>query len=68
MGAPFEYGARLADLSRRQQEIEDELDLTKNQASAQLGSEAQARAEIDSNSERSPEDAAPDGLSPTTGV
>jgi hypothetical protein len=66
VGARFEYAARLADLSRRQQEIEDDLDLTKNQASAQLGSEAQVRAEIDSNSERSPEDAAPDGLGPTT--
>src|SRR5262249_13095975 len=37
--APFEYAARLAELSKRQQEIEDELDLTKNQASAQLDSE-----------------------------
>ena len=37
--APFEYAVRLAELVRRQQEIEDELDLTKNQASAQLDSE-----------------------------
>jgi hypothetical protein len=33
---PFEYEEKLANLSRRQGEIEDELDLTKNQASAQL--------------------------------
>ena len=33
---PFEYEEKLAALSRRQDEIEDELDLTKNQASAQL--------------------------------
>ena len=36
---PFEYAERLASLERRQQEIEEELDLTKNQASAQLGPE-----------------------------
>ncbi len=36
---PFEYAERLAELVQRQQEIEDELDLTKNQASAQLGTE-----------------------------
>ena len=35
--APFEYSGRLAELVQRQKEIEDELDLTKNQASAQLG-------------------------------
>jgi hypothetical protein len=33
---PFEYAELLATLVRRQQEIEDELDLTKNRASAQL--------------------------------
>ena len=33
---PFEYEERLASLSRRLVEIEDALDLTKNQASAQL--------------------------------
>jgi len=33
---PFEYEARLAELSRRQDEIENELDLTKGQAAAQL--------------------------------
>jgi N12 class adenine-specific DNA methylase len=37
--SPFEYAERLAELVRRQQEIEDELDLTKNQASAQLDAE-----------------------------
>ena len=38
--APFEYAERLAELVQRQQEIEDELDLTKNQASAQLDAES----------------------------
>jgi chromosome segregation ATPase len=37
VNAPFEYGARLAELVQRQQQIEDEIDLTKSQASAQLG-------------------------------
>jgi len=35
-GQPFEYEKRLASLSRRQDEIEDALDLTKGQAAAQL--------------------------------
>jgi N12 class adenine-specific DNA methylase len=34
--APFEYAGRLAELVQRQQQIEDELDLTKNQAPGQL--------------------------------
>ncbi len=38
-GASFEYAERLASLVRRQQEIEDELDLTKNQAPSQLDTE-----------------------------
>lgn len=38
---PFEYEKRLASLSRRLAEIEDALDLTKNQASAQLDTEAE---------------------------
>jgi len=37
MDAPFEYAERLSALASRQQEIEDELDLTKNQCSARLG-------------------------------
>ena len=37
---PFEYAERLAELAQRQQQIEDELDLTKNQASAQLGADS----------------------------
>ena len=36
---PFEYAARLAELVQRQQEIEDELDLTKNHAPAELGTD-----------------------------
>jgi hypothetical protein len=39
VNAPFEYAERLASLVQRQQEIEEELDLTKNQASAQLGAD-----------------------------
>ena len=34
--APFEYAERLASLIQRQRQIEDELDLTKNQASSRL--------------------------------
>jgi hypothetical protein len=44
VNAPFEYGERLAELVQRQQQIEDELDLTKNQASAQLGTESAREA------------------------
>jgi hypothetical protein len=36
VGAPFEYAERLACLARRQQEIEDELDLTKGQTPSWL--------------------------------
>ena len=39
MDAPFEYADRLASLVQRQREIEDALDLTKNQAPQQLGDE-----------------------------
>jgi predicted XRE-type DNA-binding protein len=35
---PYEYEARLASLSLRQQEIADALDLTKSQASSRVGS------------------------------
>jgi hypothetical protein len=50
--APFEYADRLASLARRQQEIEDELDLTKGQASSQLDadpSESPSDPEDDAN-------------------
>jgi hypothetical protein len=40
VNAPFEYAERLAELVQRQQAIEDELDLTKNQAAAQLEADA----------------------------
>jgi uncharacterized membrane protein YccC len=47
--APFEYAARLAFLARRQQEIENELDLTKNQAPSVLDAKPEeALAEGDS--------------------
>jgi N12 class adenine-specific DNA methylase len=53
VSTPFEYAERLADLVQRQQAIEDELDLTKNQASAQLGTGAAGEtptAETDADS------------------
>jgi hypothetical protein len=37
--APFEYAEKLASLVQRQQEIEDALDLTKNQVSSQLNAD-----------------------------
>ena len=42
----FEYEERLATLTRRQQEIEDELDLTKSQASSTLEAEAEEDASV----------------------
>lgn len=42
VGAPFEYVARLTELTRRQQEIENELDLNKSQAPGRLESQAEA--------------------------
>jgi hypothetical protein len=39
VGAPFEHEERYHDLSKRQQEIEDRLDLTKNQAPSTSDSE-----------------------------
>jgi hypothetical protein len=38
VGAPFEREARYQELSRRQNEIEEQLDLTKNQAPSQAES------------------------------
>ena len=46
IGQPFEYEEKLATLLCRQQEITDALDLTKNQASAQLGTDAAPEAPI----------------------
>jgi TolA-binding protein len=43
-GQTFEYCGRLSELMRRQAEIADALDLTKNQGSSQLGTEAPAQA------------------------
>ena len=37
--APFEYAEKLACLAQRQQEIEQSLDLTKNQAPSQLNAD-----------------------------
>jgi N12 class adenine-specific DNA methylase len=44
VNAPFEYAERLTELVQRQQQIEDELDLTRNQASAQLGTSSAGEA------------------------
>jgi hypothetical protein len=38
VGRPFEREARYQELSRRQDEIEEKLDLTKNQAASQAAS------------------------------
>ena len=44
IGQPFEYADRLASQLQRQDEIANSLDLSKNQASSQLDSEAKADA------------------------
>ena len=55
--APFEYATRLAELVQRQKEIEAELDLTKNQASAQLDAESpQAAPALETNADSLQED------------
>src|ERR1043166_6032439 len=51
---PFEYEERLASLSCRQDEIETALDLTKNQASAQLGDSVETVVPGDSPSQVEP--------------
>ena len=54
--APFEYAERLAFLACRQQEIEDELDLTKDQAPGALdGKPDEAPTEGDAPSQPEPE-------------
>ena len=53
--APFEYAERLASLVRRQQEIEDELDLTKSHAPGGLDGK---------QNEASPENGAPGNPEP----
>jgi N12 class adenine-specific DNA methylase/adenine-specific DNA methylase len=50
VGAPFEHEERYHDLTKRQQEIEDRLDLTKNQAPSTSDSET-AEAQKDSETE-----------------
>ena len=57
---PFEYEERLATLTQRQQEIEDALDLTKNQASAQFGTETESQGTSDGSCEAIPENSSPD--------
>ncbi|MDR3675565.1 MAG: DEAD/DEAH box helicase family protein [Acidobacteriota bacterium] len=53
--APFEYAERLASLARRQQEIEDELDLTKSQASGLDG-----KSDADSSKDDAPDQPEPE--------
>jgi len=54
--APFEYAERLASLARRQQEIEDELDLSKSQAPSGLDGKAdEATSERDAPDTPEPE-------------
>jgi predicted metal-dependent peptidase len=52
--APFEYAEKLASLVQRQQEIEDALDLTKNQASSQLNAESSDSPHEDGTKSDSP--------------
>ena len=54
VNAPFEYGERLAGLVKRQREIEETLDLTKNQAPVQLTDEAANEAGLQSDGGESP--------------
>jgi N12 class adenine-specific DNA methylase/adenine-specific DNA methylase len=46
LAQPFEYADKLSHLIERQQEIADELDLTKNQASSQLETETDESAAV----------------------
>lgn len=43
---PFEYAGRLGDLLKRQQELADALDLTRNQASSGLASDVAQDASV----------------------
>jgi N12 class adenine-specific DNA methylase/TolA-binding protein len=60
-GQPFEYEKRLAALSQRQDEIEDALDLTKGQASAQMdapsGENGEGSEDATSGADEIPDDA-----------
>jgi hypothetical protein len=57
--APFEYAEKLTSLAQRQQEIEDALDLTKNQASIQLNSEGSDVLSEEGTKSKSPSDLEP---------
>jgi len=62
--APFEYAERLASLVQRQQQIEDELDFTKNQVSSRLEADTaegpqQTPRKLRSRSRREPTGASP---------
>jgi TolA-binding protein len=54
--SPFEDAERLAELTQRQQQIEDDLDLTKNQASAQIASDVNGDENDPAGQDRLPED------------
>jgi len=52
--APFEYAERLASLAQRQQQIENELDLTKSQSSSQLEAERTEGLQADEKEVKEP--------------
>jgi hypothetical protein len=65
VGAPFEHEQRYHDLSKRQSDIEEKLDLTKNQASSQL--EASENAETNAVNEQ-PDETRHQTVKPKTGI
>jgi hypothetical protein len=65
VGAPFEHEQRYHELSKRQSDIEEKLDLTKNQASSQL--EASENAETNAVNEQ-PDETRHQTVKPKTGI
>jgi hypothetical protein len=65
VGAPFEHEQRYHELSKRQSDIEEKLDLTKNQASSQL--EASENTETNTVNEQ-PDETRHQTVKPKTGI
>jgi hypothetical protein len=65
VGAPFEHEQRYHELSKRQSDIEEKLDLTKNQASSQL--EASENVETNAVNEQ-PDETRHQTVKPKTGI
>jgi hypothetical protein len=65
VGAPFEHEQRYHELAKRQSDIEEKLDLTKNQASSQL--EASENAETNAVNEQ-PDETRRQTVKPKTGI